>query len=124
MPITEPIDEDELEADLAALEQENLDEKMLKTGTMPVADSLNRLPQAANGERKSRLLSSPLLLPLSYPILSCQSSGWKKRKEKAKKKKHRLTSPDTVHTVKGKSKAPVEEDEEEELRKLQAEMAM
>lgn len=77
MPITEPIDEDELEADLAALEQENLDEKMLKTGTMPVADSLNRLPKAANGE------------------------------------------------LKGKSKAPVEEeDEEEELRKLQAEMAM
>ena len=53
MPITEPIDEDELEADLAALEQENLDEKMLKTGTMPVADNLNRLPKAANGERKS-----------------------------------------------------------------------
>ncbi|KAM0800835.1 Snf7-domain-containing protein [Usnea florida] len=49
MPITEPIDEDELEADLAALEQENLDEKMLKTGTMPVADSLNRLPKVANG---------------------------------------------------------------------------
>lgn len=55
MPITEPIDEDELEADLAALEQENLDEKMLKTGTMPVADSLNRLPKAANGERKYHL---------------------------------------------------------------------
>ena len=52
MPITEPIDEDELEADLAALEQENLDEKMLKTGTVPVADSLNRMPKAANGERK------------------------------------------------------------------------
>ena len=29
MPITEPIDEDELEADLAALEQENLDGKLL-----------------------------------------------------------------------------------------------
>ncbi len=53
MPITEPIDEDELEADLAALEQENLDEKMLKTGTVPVADSLSRAPNAANGESKS-----------------------------------------------------------------------
>ena len=53
MPITEPVDEDELEADLAALEQENLDEKMLKTGTVPVADSLSRAPQAANGERES-----------------------------------------------------------------------
>ena len=56
MPITEPIDEDELEADLAALEQENLDEKMLKTGTVPVADSLNRLPKAANGESKSHFI--------------------------------------------------------------------
>ena len=80
MPITEPIDEDELEADLAALEQENLDEKMLKTGTMPVADSLNRLPKAANGERKSRLLSSPCIL--SYPS---SRSEEKKRKEKKKK---------------------------------------
>ena len=51
MPITEPIDEDELEADLAALEQENLDEKMLKTGTVP-QDSLQRLPAGVNGERK------------------------------------------------------------------------
>lgn len=51
MPITEPIDEDELEADLAALEQENLDEKMLKTGTVP-QDQLQRLPSGVNGERE------------------------------------------------------------------------
>ena len=57
MPITEPIDEDELEAELGALEQENLDEKML-TGTVPVADSLSRLPKAANGDRKYRPLFS------------------------------------------------------------------
>ena len=105
MPITEPIDEDELEADLAALEQENLDEKMLKTGTVPVADSLNRLPKAANGERKSPHLISPY-------------------REKKRKKNHIQTNK-TDLTVRGKSKAPVEEeDEEEELRKLQAEMAM
>ncbi len=61
MPITEPIDEDELEADLAALEQENLDEKMLKTGTVPVADSLNSLPSGVNGECKF--------------LLSCMSFG-------------------------------------------------
>ncbi|MCJ1231339.1 ESCRT-III subunit protein snf7 [Toensbergia leucococca] len=77
MPMTDPIDEDELESQLAALEQENLDEKMLKTGTVPVADSLNRLPAGPNGELKRA------------------------------------------------SKAPVEEeDEEAELAKLQAEMAM
>lgn len=59
MPITEPIDEDELEADLAALEQANLDEQMLKTGTVPVAASLNnRLPTGPNGEREF----PPLLL--------------------------------------------------------------
>lgn len=66
MPITEPIDEDELEADLAALEQENLDEKMLKTGTVPVADSLNRMPKAANGEREY----PPPLLAGAMEILS------------------------------------------------------
>ncbi|MDI1485260.1 MAG: ESCRT-III subunit protein snf7 [Ramalina farinacea] len=79
MPITEPIDEDELEADLAAMEQEKLDDQMLSTGTtVPVADRIDRLPNAANGE------------------------------------------------IKGKTKAPAveEDDEEEELRKLQAEMAM
>lgn len=51
MPITDPIDEDELEADLAALEQENLDEKMLKTGTVP-QDSLQRLQAGVNVESK------------------------------------------------------------------------
>ena len=62
MPITEPIDEDELEADLAALEQENLDEKMLKTGTIP-QDSLQRLPAGVNGEREFLFPLPPLLLP-------------------------------------------------------------
>ena len=95
MPITEPIDEDELEADLAALEQENLDEKMLKTGTMPVADSLNRLPKAANGERKSRLLSSPLIVSINRP-------GSKKGKEE--KRKYRLTRYSTCTQSKGNRK--------------------
>lgn len=55
------------------MEQEAIDERMLKTGTVPVAD----LPGVANGP------------------------------------------------IKGKKKVqPEEEDEEEELRKLQAEMAM
>jgi charged multivesicular body protein 4 len=76
-PIGEPIDETELDDELAELEQEQLDDRMLKTGTVPVSDEIHRLPAVGNGE------------------------------------------------IKGK--APVqaeEEDEEEELRKLQAEMAM
>ncbi|KAG9242439.1 Snf7-domain-containing protein [Calycina marina] len=76
-PIGEAVDEGELEDELEALEQEQLDDKMLKTGTVPMADEIHRLPQVGTGEIKS-------------------------------------------------SKTPVqeEEDEEEELRKLQAEMAM
>jgi charged multivesicular body protein 4A/B len=49
MPITEPIDEDELEKDLADLEQEKLDEQMLKSGTVPVSDSITKMPAAADG---------------------------------------------------------------------------
>ncbi|EPE05496.1 vacuolar-sorting protein snf7 [Ophiostoma piceae UAMH 11346] len=73
-PIGEAIDDADLEDELEQLQQEQLDEKMLQTGAVPVSDAVHRLPAAANGELKA---------------------------------------------------APVEEDdEEEELRKLQAEMAM
>ena len=94
-PLGEQIDETELDEELAELEQEQLDNKMLKTGTLPVSDKIHRLPAAANGERmytKVKMLAEALL---------------------------------TNQSVRGK--APVhaeEEDEEEELRKLQAEMAM
>jgi len=75
-PIGEPIDESELDDELAELEQEQLDNQMLKTGNVPVTDEVHKLPAAANGE------------------------------------------------IKGKTPVAVEDDEEEELRKLQAEMAM
>ncbi|CAK7200957.1 ESCRT-III subunit protein snf7 [Sporothrix eucalyptigena] len=73
--IGDPLDDDELEEELDRLQQEQLDEKMLNTGSVPVSDAVHQLPTAANGELKS---------------------------------------------------TPVEEedDEEAELRKLQAEMAM
>lgn len=92
-------DEDELDAELEELQQEQLDEKMLKTGTLPVSDKVNRLPTVAQGESQSSPFSKP---------------------PRKKIPKHANS-----HSVKGK--APVnaeEEDEEEELRKLQAEMAM
>ncbi|KKY17533.1 putative snf7 family protein [Phaeomoniella chlamydospora] len=77
-PIGEPIDETELDAELDELEQEAMDERMIKTGSVPVNDELNRLPAAANGELKGKARVTP----------------------------------------------QEEDDEEEELRKLQAEMAM
>jgi hypothetical protein len=43
------IDEDELDEELAQLQQEELDEKMLKTGSVPVSDRIHSLPSAANG---------------------------------------------------------------------------
>ncbi|KAI0156961.1 vacuolar-sorting protein SNF7 [Xylariaceae sp. FL1272] len=70
----EPIDDDELEAELEDLQQEQLDQKMLESGSVPVSappDTAQKLPNVA-----------------TKPI------------------------------------AQAEDDEEEELRKLQAEMAM
>ena len=72
--IGEPIDEADLEEELEGMEQEAMDERMLKTGTLPVGGEVDRLPQVGSGKLKA--------------------------------------------------KPAEEEDEEEELRKLQAEMAM
>ncbi|KAL9581697.1 MAG: hypothetical protein Q9212_003736 [Teloschistes hypoglaucus] len=60
MPITEPIDEEELDTELQAMEQEKLDEKMLNTGTLPVNDSLNRMPAAADGPLKGKSKAHPV----------------------------------------------------------------
>lgn len=43
MPLGDPIDEDELEQDLANLEQEKLDEQMLNTGRVPQGDRIDGL---------------------------------------------------------------------------------
>jgi charged multivesicular body protein 4A/B len=56
--IGDAIDEDELEDELEAIQQEQLDEKMLKSGTVPVADSISKLPSISNGESE---LSKPAL---------------------------------------------------------------
>ncbi|EFZ01794.1 SNF7 domain protein [Metarhizium robertsii] len=75
--IGEVIDDDELEDELDQLQQEKLDEDILKTGSVPVADIVHKMPSVANQE----------------PVPS-------------------------------RSQAVEEDDEEAELRKLQAEMAM
>lgn len=87
------VDEDELDEELAELQQEQLDERMLKTGTVPVSDQIQRVPAAPNAPSKS-----PVLQHLVGYMLTSFAS------------------------VRGK--AQEEDDEEEELRKLQAEMAM
>ena len=95
-PIGDPVDEDELNDELEQLEQEQLDETMLRTGTVPVSDKINTLPAVVNGER------------------TYSNDDWKFHSSDANQ-----------IVVKGKRPARAEEeDEEEELRKLQAEMAM
>ncbi|PHH59495.1 hypothetical protein CDD80_1764 [Ophiocordyceps camponoti-rufipedis] len=75
--ITDPVDDVELDEELEQLQQEQLDEAMLKTGSVPVSDAVHKMPSPAHTEPASR------------------------------------------------KAAPAEEDDEEaELRKLQAEMAM
>ncbi|KAI9849962.1 MAG: ESCRT-III subunit protein snf7 [Sclerophora amabilis] len=53
-PMGQTVDEEELDGELETLRQEELDEKMLKTGTVPVSDEINRLPAAANGPLPGR----------------------------------------------------------------------
>lgn len=50
--IGESIDEDELDAELEELQQEQLDEQMLKTGTVPVSDQIQRVPAVPAGDSK------------------------------------------------------------------------
>lgn len=49
-PIGEPIDEEDLETELEGMQQEALDEQMVKTGAVPVAD----LPGVSNGPLKGK----------------------------------------------------------------------
>lgn len=49
--IGEPIDEDELDAELEGLQQEALDEQMLGTGTVPVLDQIQGVPAAPQGSK-------------------------------------------------------------------------
>lgn len=117
------MDEDELEEELEGLQQEELDNKMLKTGSMPIGDQIQRLPTAA-GECKSHPFlystqtKSPLLLPESSHTCDRHrrlSTDWNCKIDMA----------DMCVTVRGKAPAQQEEDDdEEELRKLQAEIAM
>jgi len=59
-PMGEAIDDDELENELDELQQEQLDEQMLKTGTVPVSDAVHKLPTPASAERMyfSHIVSS------------------------------------------------------------------
>jgi charged multivesicular body protein 4 len=96
-PLGETVDESELDDELAELEQEQLDDKMLKTGNVPVSDQVHRLPAVANGE-------GMLIAPSHVGVSGGMGTN--------------------NLQVRSKPVRQEEDDEEEELRKLQAEMAM
>jgi charged multivesicular body protein 4A/B len=89
----EPIDEADLEEDLERLQQEAVDEQMLKAGTVPSADAVNRLPSPAQQERKTNCPPPHEPMLIKYAAVSNR-------------------------------KQAVVDDEEAELEKLRAEMAM
>ena len=88
---TSGVDEDELDEELAELQQEALDERMLKTGSVPVHDQIQRMPNAPS-----------MFLENEYEVEIWNANNF---------------------TAKNTPTAE-EDDEEAELRKLQAEMAM
>ena len=67
MTVGNQVDEEELEDELEQMQQEQLDEQMTKTGTVPVSDAVHQLPAAANGPRKYlRYLPQLLTKPQGY----------------------------------------------------------
>jgi len=57
-PIGEPVDEDDLENELEALEQESLDNKMLETGAVPITGDVLRIPAVPSGPVKGKAVAS------------------------------------------------------------------
>lgn len=74
-PIGEPLDETELDDELENMQQEQIEERMLKPGPVPVGDQLDRLPAAANGERKFHACPTylNLYLGIATDVLHSQS---------------------------------------------------
>lgn len=93
-PIGEQFDDGELEDELERMQQEHLDEQMLNTGQVPTTDAVHKMPTPSHAERK-------------YTPSDLKSEN----------------GADIQKAISSK-KVAVEDDEEAELLKLQAEMAM
>jgi hypothetical protein len=52
VPLGDPLDETELDEELEGMEQEAMDERMLKSGSVPVGGEVSRLPSITNGPSK------------------------------------------------------------------------
>ena len=80
-PLGEPVDETELEEELEGLEQEAMDERMLKSGTVPVGGEVARLPSVSNGPSKCYIqLAAILYMHANIQIYSTQQSPGRGRR--------------------------------------------
>lgn len=67
------LDDDELEDELAQMQQEQLDTKMLGAGNVPVSDEVHRLPAAGRAERELSLFLEQRGSMLNW--CSCTKAG-------------------------------------------------
>lgn len=65
-PIGTTVDDMELEEALEELQQEQLDEQMLKTGNPPVLDDVHKLPTPVHAEREDPFRTSEVQAMLTY----------------------------------------------------------
>jgi len=81
------VDEDELDEELAELQQEELDNKMLKTGSVPVSDQIQRLPNVGTGESEFHppccgYHEKSCMLTVCFVQSRASSKGWKRTTRK------------------------------------------
>ena len=112
--IGQGVDEDELDEELAELQQEELDNKMLKTGSVPISDQIQRMPAVGTGESKCCLmvlLTSIGVLANSCAQSKASNSAWKRttRKKSCGSCKPRwLCEESTLWFVVGRRALPVQ----------------
>lgn len=116
-PTSTAVDEDELEEELSALQQEDLDEKMLKTGTVPVADQVHGLPNAVRGECES-------FAALFFPMFATYQAALSLLVLDPCCSRHQTLMFLTVPSSSRNKQSAIEDEEEAELERLKAEMAI
>lgn len=77
-PLGDPVDETELEEELDGMEQEAMDERMLKSGSVPVGGEVSRLPSVNNGPSKWVSISCSALYA-DNDLSTRQSPGRRRR---------------------------------------------
>lgn len=79
------VDEDELDEELANLQQEALDDAMLRTGNPPISDRISALPNQPNGPSKFRTSLREILKLTSLAVTSRHNAEEEEEEELLRK---------------------------------------